>query len=189
MPKGTPTTFQLGQYFMHHEEHGSVHLVGKPEVQPPRALQRRVPLIVSLLLRTHGIPNAIPLLIPRDIVDLRQDKQHDTQQINRDQDTVTPVIKRLVVVPVNEVRAHITKLHGHVVERRGDTACSDVVRVFGRPPHQDGVAVGVGQKSSNEAVCGPGLDVDAGPEAQGDDTGERPERLEHADEGAFVEAL
>ena len=105
----------------------------KLKIQPPAPLQLSINLIIPLLLRRQRIPNAGLLLVPPDIITFRKQEQGDTQDVDDNQIGIAPVVERLIISAVDEVRADVAELHGHVVEGCGDRAGADVVGVFGCP--------------------------------------------------------
>lgn len=99
------------------------------------------------------------------------------------------MIERLVICSVNESCADTAELHRHIVQRRTHRSCTDVVGIFRRPADENGVAVGVRQENGSNGESTPCVFERAGPESESNNAGERPERLEHRNEGAFISAL
>lgn len=161
----------------------------KSEIQPSRPRQGRRISVIPLLLRRHGVPHLVAILVLGDIVCLREEKQCDRQTVDDDQVSITTMIERLVVRAIDERRADVAELHRHVVQGGANRSRADVVGVLRRPADENGMTVWVGQENGGHGESTPCVLQRAGPEAESDDAGECPEGLEHRDKGAFVGAL
>jgi hypothetical protein len=107
--------------------------MSKFKIQPPTPFQLSINLIISLLLGRQRIPNFLLLPIPQNIINLRENKQRYTEEVDDDEVCVATMVEGLVVGAVDEVGADVAKLDGHVVEGCGDRAGADVVGVFRTP--------------------------------------------------------
>lgn len=99
------------------------------------------------------------------------------------------MIQRLIVRAVDVERDDISQLHEHVVQRRRHRPRSHAAGVLARPRHDDRVRVGVAQHDGHEGIGAPSVHVGPGPPPQSDDAGQRPDVLDHGDEGAFADVL
>jgi hypothetical protein len=87
----------------------------EPEIQPLIPLVLGRVQINPPLLHTHLPPNPLPRLVPPNIIPLRKQKQRQSENTNRDQHAVTPMIQRLVVFAVDIRSYDSAELHAHVV--------------------------------------------------------------------------
>ena len=119
--------------------------MGKPEVQPLHPLILRVENIVFLLFFGHSLPLPIPYAISPNVECLYSIEQENIVHTDTQQYPIAPAIQRLIVIAINISSNDIARLHKHVVESRGDGACTDGIRVLRVPTYEDGVAVRIGQ--------------------------------------------
>lgn len=76
--------------------------MSKPEVQTTISDISCGSEILSLLLRGHGAPNAVALLVPPDVVELRSGvKDQQIDAADDDEHPVAPPVARCVIRPVN----------------------------------------------------------------------------------------
>lgn len=69
--------------------------------------------VIGALLRSHGVPRLLPLLVPGDIVDFGGQENADRDAVDDDQVSVATVVQWLVVVAVDVVRYYIAQLDHH----------------------------------------------------------------------------
>jgi hypothetical protein len=87
----------------------------KPEIQP------LIPLILGRiqinppLLHTHRTPDLLPRLVPPNIIPFSKEEKRQSENANRDQHAVTPMIQRFVVFAVDICAYNAAELHAHVV--------------------------------------------------------------------------
>lgn len=159
------------------------------EIQSPRTLYSGFPLVGALLLRRQRVPNLGFLLVPEDIVCFCKQEDNNTQNINNDKIPVSAMIERLIIGTIDEVGAYSSKLHSYVIEGGRHRARSNIVAVLRYPSNEDCMTVGVGEKHSCECICAQRVGARAWPEAEGNQTGQCPDRLQHRDKCPFVEPL
>lgn len=160
----------------------------KPKIQPLIPLIRRRRQIVILLLLAHRTPHPLPAAIDQHIEHLGADEEGEIERADADQHLVALPVQRLVLFAVDVGGDDVARLHGHVVQGRGDGARADGAGVARGDCDEDGVDVGVADDEGGYDPAGPGGDV-FGDDFEGDEEGEEPDLGAEADEEALVDAL
>jgi hypothetical protein len=70
--------------------------MSKFKIQPPTPFQLSINLIISLLLGRQRIPNFLLLPIPQNIINLRENKQRYTEEVDDDEVCVAAMVEGLV---------------------------------------------------------------------------------------------
>ena len=116
--------------------------MSEPEIQATVADILGSSKVLRLLLRRHRAPDAVSLLVPPDIVQLRSRIQHaQVHEADGDEDTVASSVPRRVVLAIDVGGDDGAELYEHVVQRRVDRAASYSTRVPRAPANLDWVGV------------------------------------------------
>lgn len=127
--------------------------MGETEVQPSVADILRRRKVLRLLLRSHRVPDLVPLLVPPEVVQLCTgvyDRQVDAADY--DERTITAPVPRSVVLAVDVGGDDRGGLDEHVVKRRIDRTRCDGAGVSGAPRNLDGMSVRVREKSRRQTL-------------------------------------
>lgn len=110
---------------------------------------------MRLLLRRHGAPNALSLLVAPGVIQLCAGVQdNQVEAADSDQSSIAVTVTRSIGLDVYVGGDDGAELDEHVVQRRVDGSTSDCTGVAGAPANLNGMGVGVGEKRSGKALYG-----------------------------------
>lgn len=129
--------------------------MSEPEVKSPIADVLRSRQVLFLLLRRHGIPHAVPLLVTPYVVELRAGiEDYEVDATDGDQDSVAAAVPRGIILEVYVSRHHRAELYKHVVERGVDRPTRYCAGVTRAPAHLNGMGVRVREQGRRNALEG-----------------------------------
>jgi hypothetical protein len=120
--------------------------VSESEIQPLVTLISCVLQILMLLVLAHRTPHRLSSLVAPSVVQPGEDEQQQSNNVDANEDTVSAMIKRFVVVAVDVGCDHTAHLHHHVVAGSRDGTCAHAACITGCEADEDGVAVWVAEQ-------------------------------------------
>ena len=140
---------------VHHPSSTQAPSMHEPEVIPLRPFICRVANIVHLLLSCQLSPGLFSPLVPCNIVVLGSREQHDVETADGEQDLVPSDVVRPIIIAIDVGADNVSGLDEHVVQRCADCSSADRVRIARVPGDKYGVAVWVGEQTSEQSVADP----------------------------------
>ena len=80
---------------------------------------------MNTLLARHGCPDSTASVVAPLVIQLRSDNGQDVETNKSEQNLVTSIVIRLVIVAVNLRGDNVGQLDRHVVQRRANGSSSD----------------------------------------------------------------
>lgn len=132
--------------------------MGKPEVKSLVAFISSRSQVVNPLILSHRPPLLLTVGVTLNVVYLSEGIQHHIGDTDGEQDSITPLVSRSIILSVDIGGDDAGGLHEHIVQRSRDRSGADCVGIARVPSDLDWMGAGVAEEQRHDAECCPFVD-------------------------------